>query len=89
MRRIFFRQRKQDTIEQAADVTVVRAGVNRVQLRQTNRMDRVAARRENASNRREQRAEIVKHRKWIFISMAVTVIVALTFFCIIKFGGFL
>lgn len=73
------RQRNNGEITQDADVVIVRK----------NRQDRVAARRENAAQRREQRAEIVKHRKWIFISIAVIVVTALAFFCIIKFGGFL
>ena len=73
-----FKRRKQNTIEQSADVTVVRA--NR-------RQGRLAKWRKAASTRRQEHAEIVSHRKWIFISLAVIAVVALAFYCIFKFGG--
>jgi hypothetical protein len=77
---IFFRRKKR-LFEQSADATVVRA------VRRDVRSNRVAARRDAASTRRQERAAIAGHRKWIFISIAVIAVVALAFYCIIKFGG--
>jgi hypothetical protein len=77
-----FRNRKK-SFKQKAEFWVQRGSSQAV------RPTRLGKWREAASTRRQERAEIVSHRKWIFVSLAVIAVVALAFYCIIKFGGFL
>jgi len=52
--------------------------------RDDTRSNRLKERSDRASKRRTERAEIVKHRKWIFMSLAVIAVVVLVFFIIMK-----
>jgi hypothetical protein len=74
---------KKDTFKSKAEFIVQRGS------RQAVRQTRLAKWRDAASTRRQERADIVSHRKWIFISLAVIAVVALAFYCVIKFGGLL
>jgi hypothetical protein len=82
------RNSRDNAIRQSAESTVVRNG-GLMATRSDRVRNRLKTWREAASTRRQERAEIVSHRKWIFISLAVIAVTALAFYCIIKFGGFL